>query len=121
MQNIQGAPVINSVASISLDRYGNPIKVSESWAKVSHKERRNLLKRYVELTASQAVLALSKQLEVDLDPQSLKETQIDDATIDVYGANITVTNFIRCKKTSYKTDNDLVQTWSVQAQFKDHW
>ena len=121
MQFIEGAPVVNSVASVSLDRYGNTLKVSNSWAKVSHKERRSLRKRYVELTASQAVLSLAKLLEVEVDPQNLQERQIDESTIEVHGSNITVDGLVRCTKTSYKTENDLVPTWSIQAQLKDHW
>lgn len=121
MQMIHGVPVSNSPASVSTDTKGKLIAFSNAWANVSAQDRQQLLKRGVELTASQAVVAFGAIIGEEIELSRLSEKVIARDTIEVRGANLTTVGYIIAKRRFYKTETSLLRTWALQVQMKQNW
>jgi hypothetical protein len=121
VQLAYGLPVVNSDASLSLDASGNPLASSNAWTPISSEEKASLLKRQLGISASQAVVSLLKTLGKDMSIENLKETEIDERTIEVRGADVSLPGVITCKKNFYRTPEALEQAWAVNIQFRAHW
>ncbi|KAI8911045.1 Fungalysin metallopeptidase-domain-containing protein [Gorgonomyces haynaldii] len=73
-KSLNGIPIENSVASLTVDQTGNVLSRTSNWIQPDAATRQQLAKRAPEISCSQAVAAVAQKLQMPFDLQSLKET-----------------------------------------------
>ncbi|KAJ3008407.1 Fungalysin/Thermolysin Extracellular metalloproteinase 5 [Thoreauomyces humboldtii] len=118
-QSVDGLTVVNGVADVHLDKYGNPLAASDAFAPV-HKLARRDQAGGPTITASEAVASYATAFGYTV-PTGLAETVgTDGVTTTVTGAPF-AQQAITAKLALYQTGSTLEKVWSLSVQTADAW
>nr|KAJ3418712.1 Fungalysin/Thermolysin Extracellular metalloproteinase 5 [Polyrhizophydium stewartii] len=114
-QQVDGLEVVNSVATVALDKFGNPVARHSAWVDMAKEKRPSLSRRRAEISATDAVVAAAAALGETLKASSIKASAPDaDGKISFTG----LSGLVSAETKLYKTATALRKVWVVTMPLK---
>ncbi|KAI9004591.1 Fungalysin metallopeptidase-domain-containing protein, partial [Gaertneriomyces semiglobifer] len=113
VQTVNGLEVVNGVADVHFDRYGNALTAANGFVSVSSLQRRDTIPT-PDISATAALQAYAKTIGLDLTGATLKEVANADGSITVQGVPFALQD-VKATVKAYNTGTALEKVYALQV------